>query len=35
MPIADVPPGDHRILIFIKDSVGHEGRADIRFDVEK
>jgi hypothetical protein len=35
MPNAEVPPGTHRILIFIKDSVGHEGRADIRFDVEK
>ena len=35
MPDAEVPPGTHRILIFIKDSVGHEGHADIRFDVEK
>ncbi len=35
MPDAEVPPGTHRIWIFIKDSVGHEGRADIHFDVEK
>jgi hypothetical protein len=33
MPNAEVPPGTHRIWIFIKDSVGHEGRADIRFSV--
>ena len=35
MPNAEVPPGAHRIWIFIKDSVGHEGRADIHFDVEQ
>lgn len=35
MPNAEVPPGSHRIVIFIKDSVGHEGRADIRFGVEQ
>jgi hypothetical protein len=35
MPNAEVPPGAHRIWIFIKDSAGHEGRAEIRFDVEK
>jgi hypothetical protein len=35
MPDAEVPSGSHRIWIFIKDSVGHEGRADIRFDVLK
>ncbi len=35
MPIAEVPPGTHRILIFIRDSAGHEEQADIRFDVEK
>jgi hypothetical protein len=35
MPNAEVPAGTHRIWIFIKDSVGHEGRADIHFDVEK
>ena len=35
MPTAEVPPGAHRILIFLRDSVGHEGQADIRFDVEK
>jgi hypothetical protein len=35
MPNAEVPPGTHRIWIFIKDTVGHEGRADIHFDVEK
>ena len=35
MPIAEAPPGTHRILIFIKDSAGHEGQADIHFDVEK
>jgi hypothetical protein len=35
MPSAEVPPGAHRIWIFIKDTVGHEGRAEIRFDVEK
>jgi hypothetical protein len=35
MPVAEVPPGTHRILIIIKDSAGHEGQADIRFDVEK
>jgi hypothetical protein len=32
---ADVPAGDHRIMIFVKDSAGHEGQADIHFDVEK
>jgi hypothetical protein len=35
MPKAEVPPGDHRIMIFVKDSAGHEGQADVRFDVEK
>jgi len=35
MPKAEVPPGDHRIMIFVRDSAGHEGQADIRFDVEK
>jgi hypothetical protein len=35
MPSADVPAGDHRIMIFVKDSAGHQGQADIRFDVEK
>jgi hypothetical protein len=35
MPAAEVPPGSHRIWIFIKDSVGHESRAEIHFDVEK
>ena len=35
MPNAEVPPGPHRIWIFIKDSAGHEGRADIHFDVEQ
>jgi hypothetical protein len=35
MPSAEVPSGDHRIMIFVKDSAGHEGQADIRFDVEK
>ncbi len=35
MPSAEVPPGAHRILIFLRDSVGHGGEADIRFEVEK
>ena len=35
MPNAEVPPGAHRILIFLDDSVGHRGAAEIRFDVEK
>jgi hypothetical protein len=35
MPVAEAPPGTHRIQIIIKDSAGHEGQADIRFDVEK
>jgi hypothetical protein len=35
MPSAEVPSGDHRIMIFVKDSAGHQGQADIRFDVEK
>jgi len=35
MPDAVVPAGDHRIMIFVKDSTGHQGQADIRFDVEK
>jgi hypothetical protein len=35
MPSAEVPAGDHRIMIFVKDSAGHEGQADIHFDVEK
>jgi hypothetical protein len=34
MPDALVPAGNHRIMIFVKDSAGHEGQADIRFDVE-
>ena len=34
MPDAEVPPGVHRIWIFIRDTAGHEGRADIRFGVE-
>jgi hypothetical protein len=34
MPKAEVPAGDHRIMIFVRDSAGHEGLADIRFDVE-
>jgi hypothetical protein len=33
MPNAEVPPGTHRILIILGDSVGHRGEADIRFDV--
>ena len=35
MPGAEAPPGAHRIWIFVKDSVGHESRAEIHFDVEK
>ena len=35
MPSAEVPPGAHRILIFLRDSVGHGGEADIKFEVEK
>ena len=35
MPSAEVPAGDHRIMIFVRDSAGHEGQADIHFDVEK
>jgi hypothetical protein len=35
MPSAEVPPGAHRILIIVKDSAGHEGQADIGFDVEQ
>jgi len=35
MPDAVVPAGDHRIMIFVKDSAGHPGQADIHFDVEK
>ena len=35
MPSAEVPSGDHRIMIFVKDSAGHQGQADIHFDVEK
>jgi hypothetical protein len=35
MPAAEVPPGAHRIMIFLRDSVGHEGQVDLRFDVEK
>ncbi|MGA8610986.1 MAG: hypothetical protein WB760_04600 [Xanthobacteraceae bacterium] len=35
MPSAEVPAGDHRIMIFVKDSAGHQGQADIHFDVEK
>ncbi len=34
MPNAEVPAGAHRIMIFVKDSAGHEGQADIHFDVE-
>jgi hypothetical protein len=33
VPDAEVPPGVHRILIFIKDTSGHEGQADIRFEI--
>ncbi len=35
MPNAEVPPGAHRILILLRDSVGHETQLDLRFDVEK
>jgi hypothetical protein len=35
MPDAQVPAGDHRIMITVRDSAGHEGRADIHFGVEK
>ncbi len=35
MPGAEVPAGDHRIMITVRDSAGHEGQADIHFDVEK
>jgi hypothetical protein len=35
MPDAEVPAGTHRIVITIKDSVGHEGQADIHFGVEQ
>ena len=35
MPGAEVPAGDHRVMIFVKDSAGHQGQADIHFDVEK
>jgi hypothetical protein len=35
MPSAEVPAGDHRIMIFVKDSAGHEGQADIHFNVEQ
>jgi hypothetical protein len=35
MPDAEVPAGSHRIIIFIRDSAGHEGQADIRFNIEK
>jgi hypothetical protein len=31
MPGAEVPPGSHRIWIFIKDTAGHEARAEINF----
>lgn len=34
MPNAEVPPGAHRIWIFIRDSAGHEGRAELSFSVE-
>jgi hypothetical protein len=34
MPSAEVPPGSHRIMVFVKDSDGREGQADIRFGVE-
>ena len=30
-----VPPGTHRIVVSVKDSIGQEGLADIRFDVEQ
>lgn len=35
MPNAEVPAGVHRIAIFVKDSAGHQGQADIYFDVAK
>jgi len=35
MPNAVVPAGPHRIMVFVRDSAGHEGQADIHFDVEK
>jgi hypothetical protein len=34
MPSAEVPAGEHRIMITVRDSAGHEGQADIHFDVE-
>jgi hypothetical protein len=33
MPNAEVPVGKYRIMIFLKDSAGHEGQADIHFEV--
>lgn len=33
MPNAEVPAGKYRIMIFLKDSAGHEGQADIHFEV--
>jgi len=35
VPSAAVPAGPHRIIVSIKDSTGHEGQADIRFEVAK
>jgi hypothetical protein len=35
MPSAEVPAGEHRIMITVRDSAGHEGQADIHFGVEK
>jgi hypothetical protein len=32
---AEAPAGTHSIEILLKDSAGHEGRAEIRFEVEK
>ena len=33
MPNAEVPVGKYRIMILLKDSAGHEGQADIHFEV--
>jgi len=33
MQNAEVPAGKYRIMIFLKDSAGHEGQADIHFEV--
>jgi hypothetical protein len=35
MPNAEVPVGVHRIWIFLKDSAGHDSKAEIRFEVTK